>query len=81
MAKNGAANCALEICCLRGTPEHRAALVTVIAEGTGLSDEYAEKCADFLDANFDLMPYGTTKKLKDAIVAVWEDRIPGHGHE
>jgi hypothetical protein len=62
---NGAANCLLEVCC--PTAEAQAKMSKKLMAETGVSKEYADKCAEWIYTHFDLAERGTLKPFKESI--------------
>lgn len=74
MADDGQVCCILGVCC--DAALSRDALVTQLTK-VGSDHEYAEKCADYLLATFDLAPHGSLVAFK----AYMRTHAKPHGHE
>lgn len=61
---NGAANCLLEVCCPPAAAQKK--LGEKFA-GLDVPQEYADKCAAWIYAHFDLAPRGSLKDFKAEI--------------
>jgi len=72
-ALNGQANCILEVCCL--TAQAQAMLARKFVAETGVSQEYAEKCAAVVYAHFDLAERGTLKPFKESIARLARENV------
>lgn len=62
---NGSANCLLEVCC--DPPAAMAKLSSLFVKDTGVSKEYADKCAAWVFEHCDLAPRGSLKAFKAEI--------------
>jgi len=62
---NGQANCILEVCCLTANAKRKFA--ELLAADTNISQEYAQKCAEWVYEHFDLAERGTLTPFKKSI--------------
>ena len=62
---NGQANCILEVCCR--TAQAQKTFADLLVRDTGVSQEYADKCAVWVYERFDLAARGTLQPFKQSI--------------